>query len=324
MNTRFTGLMTVMLGGALLLASVSHAQTYPQQPLRMVVPFPPSGGADILARVMAQKLSESLRVQVLVENRAGAGGMIGSEYVARATPDGYTLVFSTSSSLAVNPHVVPKAAYDPIRDFSSIMLVATAPNVLVVHPSLPATSVKSLIALAKARPGELNIASNGTGTLSHLMAELFMLRAGVKLVHVPYKGAAPAVIDTLAGNVSVLFASFPSVSTQMRAGRLRALAVTSAKRAKVAPDLPTVSEALPGFEANQWWGVSAPAGTPAAVIARLNTELNKVVQDAEVKKRFAVLAAEIVGGSARDFDAYLKSDYDRWGEVVKAAHIRGG
>lgn len=322
---RFTGLMTVVLGGALVLASVSHAQIYPQQPVRMVVPFPPSGGADILARVMAQKLSESLRVQVIVDNRAGAGGMIGSEYVARAAPDGYTLVFSTSSSLAVNPHVVPKATYDPIRDFSSIMLVATAPNVLVVHPSLPATSVKSLIALAKARPGELNIASNGTGTLSHLMAELFMLRAGVKLVHVPYKGAAPAVIDTLAGNVSVLFASFPSVSTQMRAGRLRALAVTSAKRAKVAPELPTVSEAaLPGFEANQWWGISAPAGTPAAVITRLNTELNKVVQDTEVKKRFAVLAAEIVGGSAHDFDAYLKADYDKWGEVVKAAHIRGG
>ena len=185
MNTRFTGVMTILAGGALVLASASYAQTYPQQPVRMVVPFPPSGGADILARVMAQKLSESLRVQVIVDNRAGAGGMIGSEYVARAAPDGYTLVFSTSSSLAVNPHVVPKAAYDPIRDFSSIMLVATAPNVLVIHPSVPATSVKSLIALAKARPGELNIASNGTGTLSHLMAELFMLRAGVKLVHVP-------------------------------------------------------------------------------------------------------------------------------------------
>lgn len=324
MNTRFTGLMTVLLAGALALASVANAQTYPQQPVRMVVPFPPSGGADILARVMAQKLSEALRVQVIVDNRAGAGGMIGSEYVARAAPDGYTLVFSTSSSLAVNPHVVPKAAYDPIRDFSSIMLVAAAPNVLVVHPSVPATSVKSLIALAKSRPGELNIASNGTGTLSHLMAELFMLRAGVKLVHVPYKGAAPAVIDTMAGNVSVLFASFPSVSAQMRAGRFRALAVTSAKRAKVAPELPTVSEAaLPGFQANQWWGISAPAGTPAAVISRLNTELNKVIQDAEVKKRFAALAAEIAGGSPRDFDAYLKSDYDKWGEVVKAAHIRG-
>ena len=315
--------VAMMLCAVLLLPGLSWGQKYPSQPVRLVVPFPPGGGADILARTIALKLTESLRVQVLVENRAGAGGMIGSEFVARATPDGHILVLATSSSHAVNPHIVTTSAYDPVRDFTPVMLIAKAPNVLVIHPSLPARSTKELIALAKARSGELNIASNGTGTLSHLMAELLMLRGGIKMVHVPYKGAAPAVTETVGGHVSVLFAAFPSVSAQVRAGRLRALAVTSAKRTQTAPELPTIAESgLRDFEASQWWGVCAPAGLPSPIVERLSAELGRAIDNPDVKKQLSAEAAEIVGGTPRDLAVYLKADYEKWGEVVRAAGLR--
>lgn len=324
MNQRSLLITVVTLIAAFVLPTAGYAQSYPQQPVRVVVPFPPGGGADILARVIAQKLAESLRIQVLVDNRAGAGGTIGSEQVARAAPDGYTLVFTTSSSHSINPHIGAKPRYDPLRDFTPVILVAHAPNLLVIHPSVPARSVKALIALAKARPGELNLASNGTGTLSHLTGELFMMRAGIKMLHVPYKGAAPAATDTIAGNVSVLFAAFPSVSGQVRAGKLRGLAVTSAQRTQAAPELPTVAEAaLPGFEATQWWGMFGPAGMPSGIVTRLNTELGHVLQNADIKKRFAAEAAEIAGGTPRDLAQYLKADYDKWGEVIRAARISG-
>ncbi len=302
----------------------SSAQRYPAQPIRLVVPFPPSGGADILARAIAQKLTELLRMQIVVDNRSGAGGMIGAEYVARAAADGYTLVFAASSSLSINPHIGAKSPYDPIRDFTPVMLIGQAPNVLVTHPSLPAKSVKDLIALARARPGELNMASNGIGSLSHLTGELFMLRAGIRMAHVPYKGGAPAVIDTVAGNVSMLFASLPTVDAQMKAGKLRALAVTSAQRSPAVPGLPTLAEAaLPGFESNQWWGVFGPAGMAPGIVARLNTELAIALQDANVKKLFENVGADIAGGTPSDLARYLKADYDRWGEVARAARIGG-
>ncbi|HSN38821.1 MAG TPA: tripartite tricarboxylate transporter substrate-binding protein, partial [Burkholderiales bacterium] len=212
----------------------------------------------------------------------------------------------------------------PLRNFSYVILVGFAPNVLVVHPSVPAKSVKGLIALAKGKPGALNFASNGVGTLSHLTGELFMQRAGIKMVHVPYKGAAPAVIDTIAGNVSVLFAAYPSISAQQRAGKLRALAVTSAKRMELAPELPTVAEAaLPGFESNQWWGIYGPAGMPAAVVGKLNAELNKVLHGADIKKRLAADGAQPAGGTPDDLAAYLRQDYEKWGKVIKAAGITG-
>ncbi len=300
------------------------AQSYPEKPVRMVVPFPPGGAADIVARHVAQMTSAAFGTQFIVENRAGAGGAIGTDYVAHAAPDGYTLLNASSSAMSISPHIGAGTPYDPLRSFTPIILIGYSTNVLVVHPSLPARSVKDLIAIAKARPGALNYASNGSGTLGHLTTELFMQRAGVRMLHVPYKGAAPAVIDTVAGHVTVLFAAFPSVLTQVRAGRLRALAVTSAKRAEIAPELPTVAEAaLPGFESNQWWGLYGPMGLPATVVTRLNTELNKVLRTAEIRKRLATDGAEPGSGTPNDLTVYLKNDLGKWGKVVKAAGVKG-
>ena len=315
-------LIPLLIVTGVVLPGTVFAQRYPTQPVRVVVPFPPSGGADILARAIAVKLTEQMGTQVIVDNRAGAGGMIGTENVARAAPDGYSLVFTTSSSLSISPHLGAKPPYDPLRDFTPVILIGQSPNVLVIHPALPVRSVKDLIALAKARPGELNMASNGIGSLSHLTGELFMLRAGIRMVHVPYKGGAPAVIDTVAGNVSMLFASLPTVDAQMRGGKLRALAVTSAKRTRAAPELPTVAEAaLPGFESTQWWGIFGPAHMPAAIVTRLNAEVTSALLDARVKKQFEAVGADIAGGTPRDLALYLKADYDRWGEVVSTANI---
>ena len=317
MNARF------LLLAACAISTPAAAQAWPEKPVRVVVPFPPGGAADIVARQVVQGLSASFGTQFIVDNRAGAGGAIGADNIARAQPDGYSLLFASSSALSINPHIMAKTPYDALRDFTPILLIAHAPNVLVVHPSVPAKSVKELIAVAKTRPGALNFASNGAGTLSHLTGELFMQRAGVRMVHVPYKGAAPAVIDTIAGNVSLLFAAYPSVSAQERSGRLRALAVTSAKRAQIAPNLPTVAESgLPGFESSQWWGLYGPAGLPAAIVTRLNAETNKVLRGAEVIKRLAADGAEPAGGTPAALASYHKADYERWGKVAKAAAIK--
>ena len=307
----------------LLIAGSAAAQNYPEKPVRMVVPFPAGGAADIVARQVAQGLSGIFGTQFIVDNRAGAGGVIGAENVARAPADGHVLLFASSSALSIGPHIAAKVPYDVLRDFTPIVLVGFAPNVLVVHPSVPAKSVKELIAVAKAKPGALNFASNGAGTLSHLTAELFMQRAGITMVHVPYKGAAPATIDTMAGNVSLLFAAYPSVSAQERAGRLRALAVTSAKRAEIAPTLPTVAEAaLPGFESSQWWGLYGPAKLSPAVVNRLNAESNKVLKTPEVVKRLAADGAQPGGGTPQQLASYHKADYEKWAKVVKAAGIK--
>jgi tripartite-type tricarboxylate transporter receptor subunit TctC len=304
-------------------ASYAAAQTYPEKPVRVIVPAPPGGALDIVARYLTQKLSEPFGTQFIVDNRGGAGGAIGADAVARAAPDGYTLLFTSSSAVSINPHFAAKAA-DPLRSYTPIVLVGFSPNVLVLHPSVPAKSVKDLIAIAKARPDALAFASNGTGSLSHLTGALFMQRAGIRMLHVPYKGAAPAVIDTVAGNVSVLFAAYPSVSAQERAGKLKALAVTSAKRIELAPDLPTIAEAaLPGFESTQWWGVYAPAGLPADIVTRLNAELNKILRTAETKKRLAADAAEPAGGTPAALAAYHKADYEKWGRVIRSAGIKG-
>ena len=308
---------------ALLIAGPAAAQNYPEKPVRMVVPFPAGGAADIVARQVAQGLSGVFGTQFVVDNRAGAGGVIGAENVARAPADGHVLLFASSSALSIGPHIASKVPYDVLRDFTPISLIGYAPNVLVVHPSVPARTVKELIAVAKARPGALNFASNGSGTLSHLTAELFMQRAGIRMVHVPYKGAAPATIDTMAGNVSLLFAAYPSVSAQERAGRLRALAVTSAKRADIAPNLPTVAEAaLPGFESSQWWGLYGPANLPAPIVTRLNADTNKVLKTADVIKRLAADGAQAAGGTPQQLAAHHKADYEKWAKVVKAAGIK--
>jgi tripartite-type tricarboxylate transporter receptor subunit TctC len=308
---------------AALAVSVAHAQNYPAKPVRVIVPFPPAGAADIVARAITQKLSEAWGTQVLVDNRAGAGGMIGAELAMRAAPDGHTVLFASSSPMVISPNLAAKPPYHPMRDFVPVILIGYSPNVLLVHPSVPAKTVKELIALARARPGQLNYASNGTGTLGHLTTEMFKLQAGIDIVHVPYKGGAPATIDTVAGQTSIFVAAFPTVAPQMRAGRLRALAVTTKRRAQIAPELPTVAEAaLPGFESTQWWGAYGPLGLPAEIIGRLNADIGKVLATAELKQRLAADAAEPAGGSPRDLAEYLKADYERWGKVVRDAKIR--
>ena len=306
----------------MLIASPAVAQTYPAKPVRVIVPFPPAGAADIVARAITQEMSKAWGAQVVVDNRAGAGGLIGAEQAARAAPDGYTLLFASASPMTVNPHLTARPPYHPLKDFTPIILIGFSPNVLVVHPSLPVQSMKALIALARSRPGQINYASNGVGTLSHLATELIKFQAGINMVHVPYKGGAPAIIDTVAGHCSVFISAYPTVAGQIRAGRLRAIAVTSAKRIAIAPELPTVAEVLPGFEAMQWWGAYGPVGLPAELVSKLNADIGRALLSAEVKQRLAADAAEPAGGSPRDLAAYLKTDYERWGRLVKASGIR--
>jgi len=308
---------------ALTVQAVAAAQAYPEKPVRVVVPATAGGALDVVARQLMQKLGESLNAQFIVDNRGGAAGAIGAENVARAAADGYTLMFASSSVLAINPTLGAKTTYDILRNFAPIILVGYAPNVLAVHPSLPARTVKELIAIAKAKPGTLAFASNGAGTLSHLTAALFMQQARIEMLHVPYKSAAPAVIAAAAGEVPVIFSAYPSVSTQIQAGKLRGLAVTSAKRIAAAPALPTIAEAaLPGFESTQWWGFYAPAGTPADIVSRLNREMNLILATADTRKRLAAEGAEPAGGSPADLGAYHRADYERWEKVIRAAGIK--
>jgi tripartite-type tricarboxylate transporter receptor subunit TctC len=322
MKTIATWLKVLVAGVVVLGPAVALAQGYPTKTVRVIVPFPAGGGSDILARTVAAKLTASLGQQFIVDNRSGAGGTLGTEVAVKSPADGYTVIFNSSSALVIGPNLVRKPSYDPLRDLAPVIRVASAPNVLVIHPSVPAKSVKELLALAKKLPGDLNFASNGTGTLSHLTVELFKLRGGVDMLHVPYKGGSPAVIDTMAGHTSALFAAFPTVSAQVRAGRLRALAVSSAKRAAVAPDLPTVAETLPGFESSQWWALFGPAGMPAGVVSRLNAEMQKVLAHPDVKKRFAADAAEPIGGTPAELAAFMRQDHEKWRKVISDAGLR--
>jgi tripartite-type tricarboxylate transporter receptor subunit TctC len=322
-NARKLFVSTALFFVVALAAVSASGQTYPEKPVRMVVPFPPGGGIDIMARHVTQQLSGTFGVQFIVDNRAGAGGAIGTENIARAAADGYSLLFSSTSPMSINPHI-NKVNYDPVASFAPVIMVGFAPEVLVVHPSLPAGNVKALIAMGKARPDALSFASSGVGTIIHVTAEMFAQRAGIKMLHVPYKGAAPAVIDTVSGNVTMLFAAYPSISGQVRAAKLKALAITSLKRLEIAPELPTVAEsALPGFESNQWWAVSAPAGTSAAIVTRLNTELQRILRADDIKKRFALDGAVPVGGMPNDLAAYIKNDYEKWGAVIRSIGIKG-
>ena len=311
-----------ILAAISIMAGAVHAQAYPERPVRLVVPFPPGGAADIFARHIAHRLSEVYAVQFLVDNRSGAGGAIGTEMVARAAPDGYTLVIASSSSMSINPHLVATQTYNPMTGLAPVILLGYAPNVIATHPSVPARTVKELIAVAKARPQSLAYASNGAGTLSHLTGELFSQRAGVKLLHVPYKGAAPAVIDTIAGQTALLFAAFPSVLPQQKTGRLRVIAVTSGKRVEIAPELPTVAETLPGFESNQWWGLYGPAALPQPIVAKLNGELDRLLRSADTRQRFAADGALPGAGTPAELAAYLKADFERWGAVIKAVGLK--
>ena len=298
----------------------AQAPAYPTKPIRIVVPFPPGGATDILARAVAQHLTEVWGQSVIVDNRPGAGGNIGAELVAKATPDGYTLLMGTVGTHAINASLYSKMPYDHVKDFAPIILVAAVPNVLEVNPALPVNSVTELIAYAKANPGKLNFASSGNGTSIHLSGELFKVMAGVDMTHVPYKGSAPALQDLIAGQVQLMFDNLPPSLPQIKAGKLRALAVTSATRAPALPDVPTVAEAgLPGFEASSWFGVLAPAGTPPAIVAKLNAEIARWLATPEAKEKLLAQGANAAGGAPDDFARHIASETTKWAKVVKAS-----
>ena len=302
-------------------AASAAAQSYPAKPVRIVAPFPAGGGTDIFARTIGQKLGAAWSQQVVVDNRAGAAGMIGGGLVAHAAPDGYTLLLTTLDTLAIIPHINKKPLYDSLRDFSPILMVASAPNVLVVHPSVPVRSVKELIALAKSRPGQLNYASNGYGTLSHLTGELFKLRAEANIVHVPYNGGPPALLGVVTGQASMLFTSIPTALPLMMAGRLRAIAVGNPTRVDAIRELPTIADTLPGFESVQRWAILGPVGMAPELVARINRDVTAVLSDDEVKASFAAQGANRLSGTPTEFAAFIKADYDKWGKVVSAAGI---
>ena len=308
---------------ALLLAAVATgagAQGYPNKPIRIVVPFPAGGATDILARAAAQKLTEAWGQPVLVDNRPGAGGNIGSELVARAAPDGYTLEMGTVGTHAINASLYAKMPYDHVKDFAPVILVASVPNVLVVNPAVPVNSVQELIAYARANPGKLNFASSGSGTSIHLSGELFKVMAGVQMTHIPYKGSAPALQDLIAGQVQLMFDNLPPSLPQIKGGKLRALAVTSTARAPALPDVPTVAEAgLPGFEASSWFGILAPAGTPPEIIAKLNAEIAKWLASPEAREKMLALGANAAGGAPEDFAKHIAAETAKWQKVVKAS-----
>ena len=308
--------------GALAFAAITcaSAQPYPNKPIRLVVPFPPAGTTDILAREVGQRLSQVLGQSVVIDNRPGAGGNIGSDIVAKSAPDGYTLLMGTVGTHAINPGLYSKMPYDHIKDFAPVILVARVPNILEVTPSLPVHSVSDLIKLAKEKPGQINFASSGSGTSIHLSGELFKTMAGVDMVHVPYKGSAPALQDLMAGQVQLMFDNLPSSLGQIKAGKLRPIAVTSAQRAPALPDIPTIAESgLPGFEATSWFGVLAPAGTPPDIVKRLNGEIDKWLQSPEAKDKLLAQGAVAAGGSPEDFAGYIRSETDKWAKVIKAS-----
>lgn len=308
---------------ALLAAGAGWAQQpYPSKPIRVIVAFAPGGIADFAARSVSQKLSESLGVPVVVENRAGAGGITGAEVVAKSPPDGYTLLV-TSISHTINPSLRKNLPFDAVRDFAPVTLITDAPNFLVVHPSLPAKTVKELIALARARPGQITYASSGAGTSTHLSGELFKSLARIDIVHVPYKGGGPAVIDLVGGHVQMMFSTLPSVLQQVRAGKLRGLAVTGARRFPAAQEFPTMIEAgVAGFEVSGWSGMFAPAGTPRETVSRLAAETGKILRAPELKERFFVQGAEPVGNTPEEFAAFVSAEIAKWKKVVEASGMQ--
>jgi tripartite-type tricarboxylate transporter receptor subunit TctC len=300
----------------------AHAQTpsnsnYPNKPIRIVIPYPPGGGTDIVMRPVSARLSERLGQPVIVDNRGGATGTIGSEAVAHAAPDGYTLLAHTNAGITILPHLNKKLPYDPIKDFAPVTLAASSPYVLVVNPKIAATSVAQIIALARAHPGELNYASSGNGASTHLAGLLFCQMAGIKMVHIPYKGSGPATTELLAGQVQMRFSSIPPVLPHVRTGRLRALAVTGAKRFSLLPDLPTVADTVPGFEVESWYGVFAPAGTPPAIIRKLNAEFAAALNLPEIKALLATDGSAVVASSPEKFGAIIRAEFARWAPVVK-------
>jgi tripartite-type tricarboxylate transporter receptor subunit TctC len=307
---------------ATLACTLALAQGYPTKPVRLVVTYPPGGGADLMARLIAPKMGEALGQPVVVENKAGASGQIGAAEVARAAPDGYTIMLD-ASSFAVNPSLYAKLPYDPANAFQPLAVLALYPNMLVVTPSYPPRDVRELVALAKAKPGSVAFASSGNGSAQHLAGELFKQRAGVDMTHIPYKGGGPALNDVMGGQVPVFFANVASGLAHVKGGKLRALAVTGAKRASSLPDLPTMAEAgMPGYEVYEWNAVFAPAGTPAPVVEKLAAAIAKAMQSPEVKERVATLGGEIAGLGPQEATKFIREQTELWGKVVKAGNIR--
>ncbi len=298
------------------------AQPYPAKSVRLVIPYPPGGPTDFVGRTVGQKLSQLLGQQVVVDNRAGAGTIIGSDLVARAAPDGYTLLFGTGGGTFLAPLMLPKVPYDPLRDFAPVSMLVMSPQVLVVHPSVPANSVQELVALAKAKPGVLNFASVGTGTSPHLGGELFQALTNTKLVHIPYKGTSPAMTDLMSGQVQVMFSSMPTVLSLVKAGKLRLLATGGNKRSAVIADTPTLAETVPGFELVTWYGIFAPAATPDAIVKRLNAEIAKVLSDPEISERLSAQGLEPVTMTPAELRRYTQADVARWARLIKAAGLK--
>ncbi|HUL91307.1 MAG TPA: tripartite tricarboxylate transporter substrate binding protein [Burkholderiales bacterium] len=307
---------------AALFATGGHAQTYPGRPIKFIAPFPPGGSSDLLCRLLGQKLAEALGQPVAVENRPGANASIGHEYAAKQPADGYTILIASSSALTVNPYLYKRVGFDPIADFSPISMVASAGQVLVVHPSVPATSVKELVALARARPGKLNFGSGGKGNTSHLSAEIFKLSTGIDVVHIPYKGTVQAVSDLVAGQLQFVFADMVPAMPHIRAGRLRPLAVTTGTRSAVLPDLPTMSEAgVPGYRTGVWWAVMVPKGTPDAIVGRLNAELGRIVKLPDVQEKYASLGVSTEHSTPQYVTEKIKTDTLEIAKVLKAAGV---
>ena len=296
---------------------------YPVRPVRFIVPFAPGGSTDTLARTLAQRLSDALGQQVVVDNRAGGNGNIGTELVARAAPDGHSIVLGYIANLGIGPSLYAKLPFDPVKDFAPITLLAVAPNILVAHPSVPVKSVRELVAYAKANPQKVNYASAAVASLGHLAGELLNSSAGIQMQHVPYKGSGQAVIDLLAGQVQIMFSGMSSVMPHIKAAKLRPLAVTGARRSAAAPEVPTIAESgYPGFEASAWYSVMAPAGTPRSVVMRLNSEILRALKVPEVKERLENVGFEIVGSSPDECATYIRSEIVKWAKVVKASGIK--
>lgn len=315
---RIVFLLAAAVGWSVSALNAVAAEAFPVRPVRFIVPYPPGGITDILARVIAQHLTAKWGEQVIVDNRAGASGNIGADIAARANPDGYTILFGNSSTHAINPSLFLKLPFDPLRDFEAVTLVANVTNALLVNPALPAKTVQDIVAMAKAKPGQLTFASNSTGSSNHLAGELLKTTAGIDMIHVPYKSAVAAGVDLIGGRVTMMFDNLPTAVPHVKAGRLRALATTGSKRSPSLPDVPTMIEAgFNGFVLTPWWGVFAPARTPRDIVTKLNADIVGVLKLPEVKESFTAQGADIVADSPDEFARYVKAEMARWGKIVK-------
>ncbi len=317
-------LLLAGLAAGSTLASGAHAQGFPARPLKLVIPYAPGGATDIMGRAIAQRLSDVIGQAVVIDNRGGAGGNIGADFVAKSAPDGYTLVMGTIGTHAINPSLYPTMPFDPVRDFAPVTLALTNQLVLLVTPSLPVRSVRELVAASRAPGARFNFGSAGNGSSHHLAGEFLKLRAGVEMAHIPYKGSGPALTDLAAGNIQVLFGDIAGALPHIKTGRVVPLAVGGSQRSSLLPDLPTVAEAtgLPGFDVSAWMGILAPAGTPPAIVAQLSTALNKVLGSTEIRERFASLGAEPVGSSPEAFADHIRSELRKWSELVSSSGVK--